>query len=107
MLVLVFVLLFQLPAVQERYGWRVDFAQAYLRGVVDPVKPLPSPQVPQSANGAAPAAAFVLPTPAPLQILTERAEPTATNPATVVPTLTPTAIRSAWICRHLIGKSRM
>ncbi len=40
------VLLFQIPAVKDRYGWRVDFAEVYLRGVIDPVKPLLAPRRP-------------------------------------------------------------
>ena len=36
------VALFQIPSVQDRYGWRVDFALTFLRSLVDPVKPLPA-----------------------------------------------------------------
>jgi hypothetical protein len=42
------VLLWQIPAVQQRFDWRVDFAMAYLRGLIDPVKPLRFAQDPQA-----------------------------------------------------------
>ena len=35
-LVLLAVLILQILAVNERYGWRVDFAMTYLRALVDP-----------------------------------------------------------------------
>ncbi len=82
------VLLWQIPAVQQSFGWRVDFAMAYLRGVIDPVKPLPVPQASPSADNVA----ILLPTAAPTQLPTERPEPTATVAAIAFPTLRPTAI---------------
>lgn len=81
-------LLWQIPAVQQRFGWRVDFAMAYLRGVIDPVKPLPAAKALQSADDAL----ILLPTATPTPLPTERPEPTATAAATAVPTFTPTAI---------------
>jgi len=36
------VLLYQLPAVKQRLDWRLDFAMAYLRGVVRPVGEVPT-----------------------------------------------------------------
>ena len=41
-------LAYQLPPVKQRLGWRVDFAMAYLRGVVRPVGEVPTP-LPQPA----------------------------------------------------------
>lgn len=41
-LVIVAAGLYQLPSIQERVGWRVDFALTYLRGVVDPVEAVPT-----------------------------------------------------------------
>ncbi len=42
-------LVYQLPPVNQRLSWRLDFAQAYMRGVMDPVQApptaLPDPQV--------------------------------------------------------------
>ncbi len=34
--------LYQVPSVQARIGWRVDFALTYLRGVIDPVQAVPT-----------------------------------------------------------------
>jgi len=31
-----------LPPVQDRIGWRVDFAMAYVRSVINPIQPLPT-----------------------------------------------------------------
>ncbi len=106
-LALIAVLLFQIPAVKDRYGWRVDFAEAYLRGVIDPVKPLPAPQVAPdkqesdqklamvpSAEGANRShVIFSNATPSPIP--TEQPGPTVTAAATLAPpapTLPPTAI---------------
>jgi tetratricopeptide (TPR) repeat protein len=78
-----------LPPVQRRLSWRVDFAMAYIRGVVNPVKPLPTalpqPQVrttrmPSPTPTAEPAALPTLPAASPTL------QPTST------PTLTPTPI---------------
>ncbi len=64
------VLLYQLPPLNSRLGWRLDFAMAYLRGIIKPVGELPT----------------ALPPP---QVITiSRAEPTATP--TNAPTATPT-----------------
>ncbi len=40
--VLACVLLYQVPAVNSRLYWRIDGAQAYLRGVIDPVQAVPT-----------------------------------------------------------------
>jgi tetratricopeptide (TPR) repeat protein len=65
-LVLVAVFLTQIPGVKSRLSWRVDLARTYLRGIVFPVKPFPTP-----------AESMVLPTQA------------ATNTPTSLPTLVP------------------
>lgn len=44
-LLLVGGLLYRWPPMYRRLAWRVDAAQAYLRGVLDPVQPLPTPRV--------------------------------------------------------------
>ena len=36
------VLVYQIPYVNSRLGWRLDGAWAYVRGVIDPVQPLPT-----------------------------------------------------------------
>jgi tetratricopeptide (TPR) repeat protein len=42
-LVMVGFLIYQIPAVNQRLSWRVDFARTYLRGVVNPVQAMPTP----------------------------------------------------------------
>jgi hypothetical protein len=80
-------LLYQLPAVQSRVGWRVDFALAYLRGVLEPVgevpTALPPPQV-VTISRAEPS-----PTPTAAPTISPTPGPTPT------PTLTPTPIPGA------------
>lgn len=34
--------IFYLPPIQNRIGWRVDFAKAYIRSVINPIRPLPT-----------------------------------------------------------------
>ena len=36
------VLTYQLPFIHDRLSWRADFAMAYLRGLIDPIEPLPT-----------------------------------------------------------------
>ena len=38
-------LVYQIPWVNFRLGWRLDAAQAYARGVIDPVEDLPAPEI--------------------------------------------------------------
>ncbi len=40
--VLAVFLVYQVPSVQARVDWRVERAQAFLRGVIDPVQPVPT-----------------------------------------------------------------
>lgn len=87
-LVLVVVIVFQIPAVQDRFGWRIDFAEVYLRGVVDPVEPLPKPK--STVEGIAEALAQPTLTPTPRATVPPGETPTVTS--TTAPTLTPTAI---------------
>lgn len=77
------VLLYQLPPIQRRLDWRVDFAMAYLRGMVNPAGELPTPL------------------PSPAVAITSRptdlptATPTQAATATNTPGPTPTPIPSA------------
>ena len=41
------ILLYQIPAINERFSWRLIIVEAYARGVIDPVKPLPTPRMEQ------------------------------------------------------------
>jgi tetratricopeptide (TPR) repeat protein len=80
------VLFYQLPPVRQRLDWRLDFAMAYLRGVVRPVgevpTALPQPGVRVTSN----------PTPdnppTPLAML----DPLPVSPTPVLPTASPTPI---------------
>ena len=36
------VLVYHIPPVHRRFSWRVDFAMTYLRGIIDPVRLLPT-----------------------------------------------------------------
>jgi hypothetical protein len=83
-LALLVLLVYQIPAVNSRLSWRIDIALTYLRGVVQPVEAVPTPEV-----------AFVAPTQIPSHTPTE--EPTLTSspipPGTKTPT--PTLIPSS------------
>ncbi len=76
-------LLYWFPPIHSRLSWRVDFALAYLRGVVNPVAQVPTPLPPPAIS------------------VTSLPEPTATQPAsptppppTGTPQATPTATLS-------------
>jgi hypothetical protein len=83
---LVVVMAFQIPSIQARLSWRVDLAMTYLRGVIHPVKPFPTPAesivLPKQA-------ATSTPTSLPTLILDQ---PTATIAPTATPQPSPTAI---------------
>ena len=82
-LALLAVLLYQLPPVNRRLSWRLDFALTYLRAVIWPVCDIPTP-LPQ------PAVAVTLhPTHTPQQAGSPR---TPTPGPTSTPTLTPTPL---------------
>jgi tetratricopeptide (TPR) repeat protein len=80
-------LLYWLPPIHNRLSWRVDFARAYLRGVVRPVAQVPTPLPPPAvAVTSLPQASPTLPaspTPPP---------PTPTPEVSPTPTLVPTPI---------------
>jgi hypothetical protein len=69
-LALFFILLYQIPAIKSRLGWRVDLALTYLRGVINPVEPFPTP-----------AEVAVLPTLTPTKLPTSQADNLTTQPA--------------------------
>jgi hypothetical protein len=90
--ILMAFLLYQVPAVRSRVSWRVDFAMAYVRGIVDPVRPLPTAAVIMSTIQVPPAAfaptATTTPSPTPTA---EPPEPLPTPTVTLVPTPLPDA----------------
>lgn len=88
-LALVGILLYQLPAVQSRLSWRIDLGLTYLRGVINPVKPFPTP-----------AEVVHLPTETPALLPTststvEANQPTPAPAATATPKPSPTPIPGA------------
>ncbi len=83
------LVLYQIPAIHQRLSWRLDFAAAYVRGVVNPVKALPTPRMEQVM--VEPELATATPN-APTATLSQTS-PTAQAPSpTPTITLTPTAI---------------
>jgi tetratricopeptide (TPR) repeat protein len=89
-LILVGLLLYQIPAVHTRLSWRLDFAAAFVRGVVNPVKPLPTPRAVQAAVGGEPTAASTRTPTATSAASTATPSPTPQYTPTI--TLTPTPI---------------
>ncbi len=83
-LALLAVLVYQIPAVHSRLSWRMDIALTYLRGVVQPVEAIPTPQ-----------AAFAAPTrestPSPTLEPTATASPISPGTKTPTPTLIPSS----------------
>ncbi len=90
-LVLLGGLVYQIPAVKTRLGWRIDAAGAYLRGVIQPAGAVPTPKsvfVPPTLEAEPSPTPQPSPTASPLPAGTDI--PTATP--TLLPTPTPTAI---------------
>lgn len=88
-LLVLFFILYQVPSVRSKLSWRVDIAMTYLRGVVNPVKPFPTPaesvtlstQPPTSTSTSTPA---LVPN-----------QPTSTQAPTATPQPSPTPIPGA------------
>jgi hypothetical protein len=83
---LIGVLAFQIPSIQSRLKWRVDIAMTYLRGVIHPVKPFPTP-----AETIVLPTAILTNTPTPLLTLFPD-QPTATIAPTATTQPSPTPI---------------
>ncbi len=80
------ILIYLLPPVRSRVDWRLDMTRTYLRGVFNPVEPLPTPEErPTQA---------VSSTPSPTATLLPNL-PTATHEPTSTPVPTPTPIPGA------------
>jgi len=85
-LVLVVVIAYQVPSIKARLSWRIDIALTYLRGVINPVKPFPTPaELAVLPTHAATDTPTSLPTLLPDQ-------PTATLAPTATPPPSPTPI---------------
>ncbi len=88
-LALVIILMYQVPSIKSRLSWRVDVTMTYLRGVIFPVKPFPTPEESiASATQAATNTPTIVPTLVPSQ-------PTATTVPTATPQPSPTPIPAA------------
>lgn len=74
------LLIYQIPAVNRRLYWRVDIALTYLRGVINPVEAVPTPEVIAQATS-------IAVTPSPTIVPTGTA--TLTMVSTELPTVTP------------------
>lgn len=86
------VALYQVPAVRERINWRLDFAKAFVRGIIDPVKPMPTPvAVVEGAGSSAEFEGQAPPIgPTRTQTPTVTVTPTLMNTPSPTPTLGPT-----------------
>lgn len=92
-LLLLGILVFKVPAINDRIAWRADFALTYLRNFVDPVEPIPTKlpkprlRVVQQANLQPEAVAGLSQTP---EVTPESLEPGVTPTAawTATPTVT-------------------
>ncbi len=85
-LAIIGTLVYQIPSVKSRLSWRMDIALTYLRGVVNPVRPFPTP-----------AEAAILPPQAPTETPTSLPtfmpdQPTATIAPSATPAPSPTPI---------------
>jgi len=78
------ILIYQLPPVNRRLSWRIDFAMAYVRGVIYPAGPVPTPLPPPAVG--------VTPQPSPSPTPTIFATSTPTPAVTPTPTLSPTPV---------------
>lgn len=74
---------YQFPPVQSRLGWRVDFALARLRGMIDPIETMPT-ALPQAAP-----VMTAVPTVAPTLVPSPTLPPTEEATATPLPSQTP------------------
>jgi len=86
LLLIVGILLYQVPAINLRVGWRLDVARTYIRNVINPVGELPTP-LPQPL-----AAVTSFPTHTPKTKPTEVPLITPTPGATATQTAVPTAL---------------
>ena len=90
------LLLYQFPGVQNRLSWRVEIAKTYLRGVFQPVQPLPTalPLAQVSVSTLTPTPTLPSAATATLDLIGKSATPmvTATPSPTRTPAFTPTPL---------------
>jgi hypothetical protein len=78
----------QLPGIKSRLAWRVEIADAYIRGIFNPVDSMPAPRAVQAAVESATPVILATDTPDP-------ATPTPTAEISPTPTPTPTPTPSS------------
>ncbi|MBE0698928.1 MAG: C39 family peptidase, partial [Anaerolineaceae bacterium] len=104
-LILLAFALFQVPEIRDRVQWRIEIASAFLRGVIDPVKTLPTAVI-SSINADQGETSVLLSnvsqavptmtetqTPLPVSTLVATATVTPTPQPTYTPTLLPTSFK--------------
>ncbi len=75
---------YRLPPVYARLSWRLDAARAYMRGVIDPVQAVPTPQAPLVTATSLPSSTPPPPTATPIPGVTPTPTPSPTPlPGTV------------------------
>ena len=84
-LVLLAGVIYQLPPVNQRLAWRVDFALAYLRGVVNPIGEVPTPLPPPAVAVTNQVVNTPTAAPAITPAVTDTPGPTPTLPPTATP----------------------
>jgi tetratricopeptide (TPR) repeat protein len=95
-LVLIAVLLYQIPWVEQRLSWRLDIAQTYLRGVFQPAGAVPTPRpaaaLPSKSIASPTSIPTLIPiTPTPQLTVDGTGQPENTSyPSTPTPSLSPT-----------------
>ncbi len=82
---LIAFLIFQIPYINRRLGWRVEYAGIYLKGMVNPVPPMPTPATVGTL-------AMLQDTPTPIPVTATRVNASQTVTPTTAPSPTPTAI---------------
>ena len=95
-LILLGVLVYRIPAVERRLSWRVDAAQAYLRGVINPAGAVPTPKsvfVPPTSEAEPSATPRPSPTVTPVPVETDIQPATPTAQPSPTPTAIPESVQ--------------
>jgi hypothetical protein len=84
--------IYQIPSIKERVNWKIEIGLTYLRGVVQPIEPIPTAMAFQPTLPANPAAAAAINPTATLAATRTAIPPTPTLALSPTPTLVPTPI---------------
>ncbi len=84
------LLLYQIPALNQRLSWRLDIAMTYVRGVINPVEALPTPKVEtrvlsNADESPATPSPTALPTQTPVPTNASTDFPTSTSAPSIIP----------------------